>query len=185
MEIELKSIPPTYTYNRSFSWLGRSGWVKLVLWDKTSISWIQQDLRCNNQPNWILCLNSQILIRTTHKRTRYNINLYMTRDRYNIAKYREYRTKKPRLNIFWSSANKILGPKQKCLPILENQKRYCKVSASKTRACGLIYNRKIHLWSSPYLQIIQYILNSTQQKKKKWDIKIKQDKVQLRFRQNS
>jgi hypothetical protein len=56
--------------------------------------------------------------------------------------------------------------------------------ASKTRACGLTCKQKIHLWSSPYLRIIQYILNSTQQKKK-WEIKNKQDKVQLRFQQNS
>jgi aspartate carbamoyltransferase catalytic subunit len=63
--------------------------------------------------------------------------------------------------------------------------KHCKVCASKTHACDLTYEQKIHLWSSPYLRMIQYILNSTQQKKQKWEIKNKQDKVQLPFQQNS
>jgi hypothetical protein len=48
-------------------------------------------------------------------------------------------------------------------------------------SCGLTYKQKIHLWSSPYLRIIQYILNSTQQKKKNEKLKLNKIKFSCGF----
>jgi hypothetical protein len=45
----------------------------------------------------------------------------------------------------------------------------------------LTYKQKIHLWSSPYLRIIQYILNSAQQKKKNEKLKLNKIKFSCSF----